>query len=96
MVKKAVPRAELNVVLIADRDDGRRLERTLRRLEIGKRLVRIEDDPARQLLLVWNSGPTDVEIVNDEGERLSTLKSAGGDFVYYPSQRCPISARVVA
>ena len=68
--------------------------RTLRRLEVGKRPVPIEDDPSRELLLVWNSGPRGVEIIDEGGERLSRLTPAGNDFVYYPGERGPISARV--
>jgi hypothetical protein len=96
MAKKAISLAELNVVSIANQNANLPSQRTVRHLEIGKKAVPIEDDPNRELLLVWNSGPKDVEIINEEGERLSKLTPAGNDFVYYPGQRGPISARVVA
>ncbi len=96
MTKKAPSLAELNVVSIAGQNADPPSHRTLRRLAIGKKLVPIEDDPNRELLLLWNSGPRDVEIVNEHGERLSKLSPSGEDFVYYPGQRGSISARVVA
>ena len=96
MAKKVTSFAELNIVSIAHQDAGVPGRRTLRHLEIGKKAVPIDDDPGRQRLLVWNSGPKDVEIIDESGERLSKLTPAGNDFVYYPEQRGPISARVVA
>ena len=96
MAKKAASLAELNIVCIANQNANLPSQRTVRHLEVGKKPVPIEDDPRRELLLVWNSGPKDVEIINEDGERLSKLTPAGNDFVYYPGERGPISARVVA
>jgi hypothetical protein len=94
---KASPAAELVTVVIFERTSGGPRRHITRRLKIGKKPVLIEDVPERELILAWNSGPTDVEILNEGGERLSRLSSTGGgDFVYYPTQRDPIVARVVA
>ncbi len=94
---KVPPAAELVTVVIFGRTAEGPRRHITRRLKVGKKPVPIEDVPERELMLVWNSGPTDVEILNAEGERLSKLSSAGGsDFVYYPTQREPIVARVVA
>ncbi len=94
---KGPPAAELVTVVILGKQPGGPLRHITRRLRVGKKPVPIEDVPGRELLLVWNSGPTDVEILDREGKRLSTLSSSvESDFVYYPSQREPIVARVVA
>jgi hypothetical protein len=97
IMSKVPPAAELVTVVIFGRTAEGSRRHITRRQKIGKKPVPIEDVPERELMLVWNSGPTDVEILNAEGERLSRLSSTGGgDFVYYPTQREPIVARVVA
>ncbi len=94
---KGSPAAELVTVVILEKQPGGPLRHITRRLKVGKKPVLIDDTPERELILVWNSGPTDVEILNEEGETLSTLSSSWeSDFVYYPGQREPIVARVVA
>ncbi|MGD0394788.1 MAG: hypothetical protein ABSC41_19355 [Acidimicrobiales bacterium] len=94
---KVPPAAELVTVMIFERTSEGSRRHITRRLKVGKKPVPIEDVPERELILVWNSGPTDVEILNEEGERLSKLSSTeGSDFVCYPTQRERIVARVVA